>query len=62
MLRTQAVLAYVWFWENHVEKVKKFEGTSVTAAQNLIAFILKVVGVVAVVSAIRQWELVAVIY
>lgn len=53
------VLAYVWFWENHV---KKFEGTFVTVAQNLISFILKVVGVAAVVNAIRQWELLAIIY
>lgn len=56
------VLAYVWFWENHVKKVKKFEGTFVTVAQNLISLILKVVGVAAVVNAIRQWELLAIIY
>lgn len=37
-----------------MKKVKKFEGTFVTLAQNLISFILKVVGVAAVVNAIRQ--------
>lgn len=37
-----------------MKKVKKFEGTFVTVAQNLISLILKVVGVAAVVNAIRQ--------
>lgn len=58
---TFLVLAYVWLWETRGKRVKKFEGTFVTVAQNLISFILKVVGVVAVVNAIRQRELLAII-
>lgn len=41
--------------------MKKFEGAFVTVAQNLISFILKAVGVVAVVNATRQQELLAII-
>lgn len=58
---TFLILAYVWLWETCGKKVKKFEGAFVTVAQNLISFILKAVGVVAVVNATRQQELLAII-
>lgn len=45
-----------------VEEWWEFEGTFVCVAHNLFSLILKLVGVVAVVTAVRQWELLAVIY